>query len=68
MQPPLSIEFALAIATLGDFKKHCRVWIEYYNSVPETAILPGDPRNILEQLYNIDQAYKKLLQETGRIN
>lgn len=61
-------DFALAVATLGNFRQQLQSWIRYYNSQSETSITIRDPRNILDQLYTIDQAYRKLLIETGRIN
>lgn len=67
--PPINeYDFTLAVAALGHYRKHIREWMIWYQSQPEIIISIRDPRDLILQLYNIDQSFRKLLIETGRIN
>lgn len=66
--PPVAYDFALAVACLGNYRRQLKQLINQLDSQPEASIRVTDARDIDQGLYAIDQAYKTLCRETGRLN
>ena len=67
-QPEEELDYTIAISYLGRRRRYLKQWVKWYQAQVETSITVRDPRDILTQLYNVDQAYRRLMIETGRLN